>query len=108
GGVRSDSDGVGESSLGAEGNDCYNALWQQAAAEGITVVVSAGDNGSAGCDDPNSATSANGGIAVSGLASTPYNVALGGTDFDQANIQTTFWNASNGGSQQVSATGLIP
>ena len=28
----------------------YNALWQQATAEGITVVIAAGDNGSAGCD----------------------------------------------------------
>ena len=29
----------------------YNALWQQAAAQGITAFVSAGDNGGAGCDD---------------------------------------------------------
>jgi subtilase family serine protease len=34
--------------LGAAGNAFYNALWQQAAAEGITVLVAAGDNGAAG------------------------------------------------------------
>jgi hypothetical protein len=80
-----------ESGLGTSGNQFYNSLWQQAAAEGITVVVAAGDNGSAGCDDPNSENSATLGIGVSGTASTPYNVAMGGTDFDQAGNQSTYW-----------------
>jgi Pro-kumamolisin, activation domain/Bacterial Ig-like domain (group 3) len=106
--VMSDSYGSCESSLGTAGNAYYNTLWQQAAAEGITVSVSAGDNGSAGCDDQNSVKSASGGIAVSGIASTPYNVAMGGTDFDQANSQTTFWNSANGSGTQVSAKGYIP
>src|SRR5437016_8551254 len=106
--VLSESYGACESGLGTAGNAFYNALWQQAAAEGITVVVSAGDNGSAGCDDPNSVSSASAGIAVSGLASTPYNVAMGGTDFDQANNQTTFWNSTNSSPTQVSAKGYIP
>ncbi len=67
--VLSESYGACESSLGTAANAFYNALWQQAAAEGITVVVSTGDNGSAGCDDPNSQSSATQGIAVSGIAS---------------------------------------
>src|SRR5712672_2927972 len=91
--VLSESYGACESALGSGGNAFYNSLWQQAAAEGITVVVSAGDNGAAGCDNPNSAASS--GVAVSGLASTPFNVAMGGTDFDDATTQTTFWNAAN-------------
>jgi hypothetical protein len=62
-------------------NQVVNSLWEQAAAQGITVMVSAGDNASAGCDDDNSQYYAIGGAAVSGLASTPYNVAVGGTDF---------------------------
>jgi hypothetical protein len=84
-------------------------LWQQAAAEGITVVVSAGDDGSAGCDDPSAAAS--GGVAVSGIASTPFNVAMGGTDFDDANNQTTFWNGANTSTTPpvlASAKGYIP
>jgi subtilase family serine protease len=93
--VLSDSYGSCESSMGATGNAYYNALWQQAAAEGITVVVAAGDNGAAGCDDPSSQTKTIGGIAVSGLASTPYNIAMGGTDFNQVGNQSTYWN-SNG------------
>jgi len=91
--ILSESYGSCESGLGVGGNAFYNALWQQAAAEGITVVVSAGDDGSAGCDDPSAAAS--GGVAVSGIASTPFNVAMGGTDFDDANNQTTFWNGAN-------------
>ena len=52
--VLSESYGACESDLGVTGNKFYNALWEQAAAQGITVLVSSGDNGSAGCDDPNS------------------------------------------------------
>ena len=106
--VMSESYGSCESNLGTAGNQFFNSLWQQAAAQGITVSVSSGDNGSAGCDDPNSETSATQGIAVSGIASTPYNVSLGGTDFDQAGIQTSFWNSTNAASTQLSAKGYIP
>ncbi|HVO57248.1 MAG TPA: protease pro-enzyme activation domain-containing protein [Dongiaceae bacterium] len=105
--VMSESYGSCESALGSF-NSFYNSLWQQAAAQGITVVVSSGDNGAAGCDDPNSVTSASGGIAVSGIASTPFNISAGGTDFDQAGSQTTFWNSSNASGTQVSAKGYIP
>jgi subtilase family serine protease len=93
--VLSESYGACESGLGTAGNQFYQVLWQQAAAQGITVVVSAGDNGSAGCDDP-SQSSATGGIAVSGIASTPYNVAMGGTDFNQLGHETTYWGTCTG------------
>ena len=39
--VLSESYGQCESSLGSGGNAFYNAMWQQAAAEGITVVIAA-------------------------------------------------------------------
>jgi len=48
--VMSESYGECEPFILTAGNAFYNALWQQAAAEGITVVVAAGDSGSAGCD----------------------------------------------------------
>jgi len=98
-----------ESNLGATGNAYYNALWQQAAAEGITVVVAAGDNGPAGCDNATTETSETGGIAVSGIASTPYNIAMGGTDFNQVGNQTTYWNTSSSNNNVYpSAKGYIP
>ena len=74
-----------EKSIGTTFNQFFNALWEQASAQGITVVISGGDDGSAGCDNFNTAQTATQGLAVSGFASTPYNVAVGGTDFDQAN-----------------------
>jgi len=109
--VMSASFGSCEAGLGNAGRAFYSALWQQASAEGITVMVSAGDNGAAGCDPPvsnPSESAASQGLGVNGLASTPYNVAMGGTDFDQANVQPTFWNSTNGVSTQVSAKGYIP
>jgi hypothetical protein len=65
---------------GASGNAAIAEMWQQAASQGITVTVSSGDSGSANCD-ADSETEAQMGLAVNGLASTPYNVAVGGTDF---------------------------
>ncbi len=57
----------------------YN-IEQQMSALGIAITVSTGDDGAAGCDDQNSQFSASYGLQVNGLASTPYNVAVGGTD----------------------------
>jgi hypothetical protein len=107
--VMSESYGDCEAVLGSAGNAFYNALWQQAAAEGITVLVSAGDAGSAVCDDFNSQSYAFNGLAVSGFASTPYNVAVGGTDFDQSAANySTYWNLANDPNTQSSAKSYIP
>jgi len=92
--IMSESFGGCEQGLGSSLNQFYSLLWEQAAAEGITVMVSAGDGGSAGCDDFNTAMTATNGLAVSGLASTPYNVAVGGTDFDQLGRESDFWNTT--------------
>ena len=106
--VMSLSFGQCETSLSSAALSFFNNLWEQAAAQGITVTVSAGDNGTAGCDDFNTQTTAKGGIAVSGFASTPFNIAVGGTDFDDAGTQTTFWSATNStDGKRESALGYI-
>ena len=107
--VMSLSFGACEAALGTAGNQFFNGLWEQAAAQGISVFVSAGDPGSAGCDDFNIAAVATHGLAVSGFASTPFNVAVGGTDFDDFTTQTTFWNPStlNAPGTRESALGYI-
>ncbi|MBV9301726.1 MAG: S8/S53 family peptidase [Acidobacteriaceae bacterium] len=90
--------GACEAALGSAGNAFINALWQQAAGEGISVFVSSGDEGAAGCDDSNIVpTWATNGIAVNGFASTPYNVAVGGTDFldTSEGTNSTYWDTSN-------------
>lgn len=100
---------------GGSSNSFYNSLWKQAVSEGMSVFVAAGDSGSAGCDVPysssssgaNTTTPASSGFAVSGLASTPYNVAVGGTMFNDSNT-STYWNSSNNSTTKASALGYIP
>jgi subtilase family serine protease len=114
--ILSESFGSCESNLGTSGNQFFNGLWQQAAAQGITVFVSTGDSGAAGCENPNPNVTtpqpATTGLAVSGIASTPFNTAVGGTDFNQFNAQSTFWNTtpttSATGQTQLTAKGYIP
>lgn len=113
--VLSESYGICELFLGNAGNQFYNQLWQQAAAEGITVLVATGDSGSAVCDrNANSPGPAQYGLAVSGPSSTPYNVAVGGTDFnDYTNPSTYFGTNSTPPAQPtlqatVSAKSYIP
>ena len=91
--VMSESFGDCEAFLGNAGNLFYSSLWEQAAAQGITVIISTGDSGSAACDNENVEQAAQYGPFVNGIASTPFNVALGGTDFDLSapNYQSTFW-----------------
>ncbi len=107
--IMSESFGECELFLGTAENQFLNALWQQAAAEGVTAFVSAGDGSSAGCENFNTATEATTGLAVNGLASTPYNVAVGGTDFvGQLFSPTTFFNLTNDPKTQASALSYIP
>lgn len=91
--------GACESAMGAALNQYLHNLWQQAAAQGISVTVSTGDSGSAGCDNQNTATTAQLGLGVNGLASTPYNIAVGGTDFDAlySNFPSSFTSYVNTG-----------
>ena len=84
------------------------SLAQQAAAEGITYVVAAGDSGSAGCDDPNTETIATHGLSVNMLASTPYTVAVGGTMFNENGHDSTYWRSTNANPTLESAISYIP
>ena len=112
--ILSESYGVCELDAGTAGNAFYNNLWSQAASEGITVLVSSGDNGSASCD----LEEANGvptqpalnGLQVNAIASTPFDIAVGATDFnDLANPFTYFANGNgNNATTQLSAKSYIP
>ena len=95
---------------GPTGNGFILALWEQAAAEGVSVFVSAGDGSAAGCDNFDVATFATQGIAASGFASTPFNVATGGTDFlDTAlNQNSTYFSLKNKAATETSALSYVP
>ena len=72
----------------------YVPLWQQAASQGMSVFVAAGDSGSATCDSPTS-TAAQGGLSVDGEASTPYDVAVGGSQFNENGANSVYWGTNN-------------
>ena len=80
--IASGSYGQCELALGTAGNKMYNQLWQQAATSGISVFMSSGDQGSAGCNSQNAQTpnADEDGLQVNGIASSPYLTAVGGTD----------------------------
>jgi subtilase family serine protease len=80
---------------GAAANAAYSSAYQQAVTESVSVFVSSGDEGAASCDA--NQPYATHGIGVSGFASTPYNVAVGGTDFGDTYAHTTgaYWNSTN-------------
>jgi hypothetical protein len=94
-----------EQDFGTAGNAFWNVLFEQAAAQGISVFVASGDWGAADCE-PDSLYTAGTALAVNGLSSTPYNTSVGGTEFDETvngGTNATFWN---GGTDL--ATGYIP
>jgi len=116
--ILSSSYGACEYDLGSTANQFYNSTWSQAQVEGITVVVASGDYAAATCDTPPPSPTGCGfasnallqtascGLAVNGVASTPYNVAVGGTDFNDLGVESTYWNTTPG--QQETALGYVP
>ncbi len=115
--------GLCELFQGTSGNAAYNTLWQSANTEGIAVFVAAGDSGSASCDEggdeggQNVPYAAEYGLSVSGVASTPYDIAVGGTDLFWCDpVATTdscsseaakYWSTSNS-SNKANALGYVP
>lgn len=99
--------GACESDIGS-GNAAVSALFQEAAAQGITVTVSTGDSGVAGCFKTidTQGTLATSGFAVNGLASTPYALAVGGTEPDPTQPQD--WATSNAPTTLANAQAHIP
>lgn len=109
--ILSVSFGLCELDMTTAENQQYYGYWQQAAAQGIPVTVSTGDSGSAGCDSTQTSSGANvtaatGGLAVSGLASTPYNIAVGGTDFQLTESNFTTYASTSGSSSTYYRTAL--
>ncbi len=85
--------GACELGLQAAGNQYFEDLWSQAAAQGISVMVASGDAGSTSCDQGQYI--AEYGQQVSGIAATEYATAVGGTDF-YGNIDgSAHWNLTN-------------
>ena len=85
----------------------FNQLFQQANAQGITIVGPAGDSGATDCDGE--AATATQGLAVDFPASSPFVTGAGGTMFNEGSTTgaTQYWSASNG-TTSGSALSYIP
>ncbi|HEY3803963.1 MAG TPA: S53 family peptidase [Kofleriaceae bacterium] len=78
-----------------------DALFQQAAAQGQTVLVASGDSGAAMCDTQNAKPPASQALEVNYFCSSSAVTCVGGTELVDPTA-SDFWNASG------SATGYIP
>jgi hypothetical protein len=96
---------------GTSGNAAYDNLWETAASEGIAVFVASGDAGAATCDQGlsgNPPHPAQYGLSVSGIASTPYDTAVGGTDLNWGSTASPYWATSNNSTNGSNALGYVP
>jgi len=82
-------------------------LAEQAAAQGITYLISSGDSGAAGCDDPNKAPATHT-ASVSVLSSPPFTVVVGGTQFNEGGNTSKYWSSTNNPNDKSSVLSYIP
>ncbi len=116
-GVVSVSYGICEAASGNGGNAAFYNTYQQAAAQGLSVFVSSGDDGGSACGNGFGVEYNLASLGVTGWGSSPYNVSVGGTDFEDVynaktgqnggNPLSTYWNSSNSGTYG-SAKSYIP
>ncbi|HTQ85307.1 MAG TPA: protease pro-enzyme activation domain-containing protein [Candidatus Solibacter sp.] len=101
--------GLCEATSGTAGNAGFYTTFQQAAAEGVSVFVSSGDELSSTCSNLFGIAEAVPGLGVTGWGETPYNVSVGGTDFADTFMHATsqYWNATNA-ANYGSAKSYIP
>ena len=96
-----------ESDAGPAAVNQWDSLLQQAAAEGISVLVSSGDSGAAGCEPSFVSPVANPpAISPNYLCSSSYATCVGGTEFNDTTNSSAYW--TNTGSNLASAIGYIP
>jgi len=100
--VLSISYGSCESDLGSAESNTEASQYQQANAQGMTVVAAAGDSGAADCD---TSYPARHGLAVDVPSSFPYVTGIGGAAFNEGS--GTYWSATNN-SFAGSALSYIP
>ncbi|MGA7381788.1 MAG: Ig-like domain repeat protein [Terriglobales bacterium] len=91
-----------EATAGSAGVTMYDTLFRQAAAEGISVFVAAGDSGAAGCDQPFVTPPVSQSASPNYICSSSYGTCVGGTEFNDP-PGSNYWNGDDG-----QATAYIP
>jgi subtilase family serine protease len=100
-----------EPALGQANFTSMNALLQQAAAQGQTVVSASGDDGSTDCYGASNDVATEEALAVDFPSSSQFVTSVGGTEFTAAAVASgnnQFFSASSGSDVVVSALSYIP
>ena len=98
--------GACEYNGGSGSVNTYDTLFSQAAAQGISVLVSSGDSAAAGCDAAFTAPPASQIKSQNFICSSSYATCVGGTEFNDANY-ANYWSTTNSSTYE-SALGYIP
>ncbi|WP_260703308.1 Ig-like domain repeat protein [Edaphobacter flagellatus] len=85
----------------------WDALFSQAASEGISVFVSSGDSGAAECNENGAVVPATQFLSINEICSSSYATCVGGTQFNDLSFNTSYWTNINS-SNLASAIGYIP
>ncbi|MBT9330987.1 S53 family peptidase [Paracidobacterium acidisoli] len=101
-----------ETDLGSSNYAALNAILEQGASQGQTIVAASGDDGSTACYGiKGMTTTEQEALAVNFPASSQYATGLGGTEFpaaDVASTNTTYWDSASGSDVISSALSYIP
>ncbi len=115
GSVISMSYGTCETELTAGSYATLDAIVEQGASQGQSILAASGDTGSTACYDPTGSsgltTTQQRALAVNYPASSAYATGIGGTEFPSADVATsnsTYWQSSSGSDVVGSALSYIP
>ena len=75
-----------EAGMSAAHQAFYQALYRQAAAQGMSIVAATGDSGAAACSAAGETTPVNSGYAVNALASTEWDTAVGAVALETSTL----------------------
>jgi len=90
--ILSISFGLCEALAGLSGVQFYDTLFSAAAAEGISVFVSSGDSGAAGCDQSFTTPPATQVASPNFICASSFATCVGGTEFADAANPALYWN----------------
>ena len=89
------------------GQRAGDGVFQQGAAEGISIFIASGDGGVAGCASLDSPPQPGEPVSTNILCASPYVTCVGGTEFADSDNPDAYWSRTNGDGYQ-SALGYIP
>lgn len=105
--IMSVSFGACEAAVGLPFVRFWDALFSQAAAEGISVFVASGDAGAAGCGNPLSTPVSSQSRGINSLCASTNVTCVGGTEFADFASPAAYWGSTEGPGG-ASAIGYIP